>query len=806
MPQCADVIDNLVKAVDDVNTSILENMINNNVEYLDVCLRPNTSFDNYYTTLKLSWENTINNFVNGSDKCPSNFENLLFMYEVIGNMSKDNIQLNQLKNMSQPQLEKVVFDKILDRAINMISGHQEHEFVMDANMIKSMKNLGKVMIVNCQCQMIDIFSHIVKGYKSTYAKKLQGIDGEQIIQTIRNDYEYVKNFLTNYIKDNTNEQIGGFSIESELNNLIPDELGKMKKFFVTVISAYFNNLHPIIWAQIFRSIVLNIFKDCPLTVDQWFSFGSKYLLLNSGPFILKILQMIRPVLTDEMAKKYNLTKLTYPLLEPNQIKIIQFNAMEENIFQKAIFYANKSASVGHVSIGYIDYLDKPRDHFVIKFIKPLAIVQSCWEYDVLKNVFPKGSCEDSFIRNTLRANGAEMNVANEISNLERGHEMYTTNYQTEFGVDIDAKLTTIEHKLGIIKSGVWYSLAMTLAPGVPMADLIENKLLENDTKLRANLHRCLDLLVVRFFYTLISKGFYHGDLHSGNIFYSYRQKQITLIDFGAMGDIDLFAGDETTLKMLHLIIMSVFYNYDGMLDLLTDILNSKCSNDPDPSIIDKTSKEYIKFKKTLIIHRIINMLNYEKEAIKAKQYMSDISSRRRLDNENQTQDQNNNANQILQKNIDDDDNRESSIYDYFDKRNESKETIDEDKDILPVFTEISDDSESISFAGVMQLIIKFYATSNVNVAVKFAELNELQKAYALLLGVLAKVSYSSYRMSQCIKSSIITWRHIPKVLNISTSYSLVSFYSDESSKFEELKQLIISEKKKFIENKIKQSF
>ena len=803
MTQCADVINNLVKAVDNVNTEILENMINSNVEYLDVCLRPNVSFDYYYTTLKGSWENTINTFVNRSDKCPGNFENLLFMYEVIGNLNKDNIQLDQLKNMSQPQLEHFVFDKILNRAINMISEQSGPGFVMDKNMIMCMKNLAKVMVINCQCQMIDIFSHIIKGYKSTYSKKLQGLDKDQIIKTIKNDYEYVKNFVNNYTKSG---QVGGFSIENELNNLIPDELGKMKKFFVTVISTYFNSLHPIIWAQIFRSMVLNIFKDCPLTVEEWFSFGSKYLLLNSGPFILKILQMIRPVLTDEMAKKYNLTKLTYPLLEPNQIKIIQIKSMEEKNYQRSVFVANKSASVGHVSIGYIDSLNEPRDWFVIKFIKPLAIAQSCWEYDVLKNVFPQGSCEDSFIKNTLRANGAEMNVANEILNLERGHEMYTTDYQTEFGsingMDIDAKLTTIENKPGIIKPGIWYALAMTLAPGVPIADLIENKLLENDTKLRANLHRCLDLLVVRFFYTLISKGFYHGDLHSGNVFYSYRQKQITMIDFGAMGDIDLFAGDDTTLKLLHLIIMSMFYNYDGMLDLLTDILNSKCSNDPDPSIINKKSKEYVDFKVSLMKHRIKNTLNYEKEAMKAKQYYDDITSQNRLNDEKP----NNTVSEILQKNSDDEDERGSSIYDYFEKVIESKETIVEDKDILPIFTEVSDSSDSISFAGVMQLIIKFYATSNVNVAVKFSELNELQKAYALLLGVLAKVSYSSYRMTQAIKSAILTWQHIPKLFNVTTSYSLLSYYSSESTKFDELKNLLVSEKKKFNETKIKNTF
>jgi len=586
---------------------------------------------------------------------------------------------------------------------------------------------------------------------------------------------------------NIDISIMNFSIENELDKLIPDELGAMKVFFIKVIARYFNNLHPIIWAQIFKGLVSNIFIDLTMTPKEVFSFTSKYLLLNSGPFILKILQMIRPVLTDELATKYNLTKLTYPLLESNQVELILKRIIPEYDMLKVTY--NKSASVGHVCIGYD--VRRPDDKFVIKIVKPLAIAQSCWEYHVLHDLFDKGSCEDTFIKNTLRSNGKEMNVANEIANLDRGNKHYTTDYVTEFGLDVDAKLTSIAHKPGIIKDNTWFALAMTLAPGIPLSDLIESDMLENDTKYRANLHRCLDLLVVKFFYVLISQGFYHGDLHSGNVFYSFREKQLTMIDFGAMGDIDLFDNDETTTKLLLFIIMSINYDYDGMLDLLTDILNDRCTEDKE-SFIDKEAPAYMDLKKELIAHKIKNTMNAEKDKARSKQYMEDVNSDKRLEDERYED-----TLLVLPPDSTVED-REPSIYDELERVHESKETIIENRDELPVFTEVIGNSDSISFAGVMQLIIGFYAKSGVNVAIKFAELNELQKAYALLLGVLTKTKYSSYRMGRAIKTGILSWGHLPKIFNIATTYNVIKAYWSESSKYYELFEIIKKEQDEYL--------
>jgi hypothetical protein len=864
MTSCIDVVDNMIKSIDAVNTEIISNMIDPAVKYEDVCIKPNLTFEYYFSSLKSRWEKIINQYIDMPDKCPGYLQSLLFMYE-LGNALKKNLApgirskqsiVAQIENLSPQQVEKFVHDKMIDEVINMITGTQSPKFVMEPDMIKTVKNLALILGENCQCQMIDIYIYVTGKYRSRYAKKIAGKSREETVRIIEEDYDHIKNTLLAYGK-NINPNPGSknivpgisgpgtsgpgtpgpgtsgpgtpgpgvpdpgvpasgvsgvpvdhvivnFSIDNELNKLIPDDLGTIKIFFVKVISRYFNNLHPIIWAQIFRGMINNVFKDLPATPDEWFSFVSKYLLLNSGPFILKILQMIRPVLSDEQAAKYNLTKLTYPLLEPNQIELILKQILINYDMTKIIY--NKSASVGHVCIGYD--VRRPDDMFVVKIIKPLAIAQSCWEFSVLTSpingsyLFPTGGCADSFVKNTLRSNGAEMNVANEISHLDQSHEMYTATYEQEFGLNVDARLTTIEHKPNIVKPGTWFALAMTLAPGKPLSELIEMKELEKDTIFRANLHRCLDILVSRFFYVLVKSGFYHGDLHSGNIFYSFKKKQITLIDFGAMGTIDLWSGDTTTSKLLTVIIMSVNYDFDNILDILTDLLNSKCSDDPDAgAMVDKNSDAYQKFKTELIAHKIKNTLNYEKESKKAAKYLSDTASDKRLTDEQPidlpVQDET-----IADK---DKETANPSIYDYLDRVPDTKETVVENRDILPVFTDVVGDSESISFAKVMELIIKFYAASNVNVALKFSELNELQKAYALLLGVLAKTGYSSYRMSMAIRTGILNWGLLPKIVNVGTTYDVLATYWDESNKYKSFKSFIVDQRQKYLAGKISKS-
>jgi hypothetical protein len=762
MISCIDVVNDLTRTIDIENTKLIQKMISQKVEYDYVCVQPNITFDSYFKCVKTSWEKIINDYVKKTDKCSSGTQNILFMYELLKNIN-----------------DKDVIDKVID-AYNV---NYNVNFVMDENMVVTMKNMARILGDHCKCQMIDIFTFVVNKYKSKYQQKLKGKSRQEVQLALKKDYEYVKNELTKYaamdpsnVKLTSGTSILNFSVENELGRLIPDSMGPIKEFFIKVISAYYNNLHPVIWSQIFKSISKNLFVELPLSPNEMFSFISKHLLLNSGPFILKIVQLIRPALSPKIKAKYNLASPKYPLLTDEQVDVILRQVM--NNYEMIKIITNISASVGHVCICYD--VRKPEDVLVVKIIKPLAIAQSCWEYKILSDVYPKNSCESAFLKNMLRSNGEEMNVNNEIANLIKGFAEYTSDYNNEFGINVDAKLSTIEYRDDVIKPGAWFVLSTTLALGIPLSNLIDSKLIENDTKYRANLHRCLDILVSKFFYVLIRTGFYHGDLHPGNVFYSFKNKQITMIDFGSMGNVNLFNNDPSMFGLLTVILMSTFYNFDGMLDTLTDILNSKCKNDANYTFINKKTEEYRAFKKQLKKYKIINIVNQKNVKEKSNKYIHDLLDAQRMNAE---------MNVLPQETKEDiTDEHEKSIYDYLERPLASKETIVENVDILPVFTDVKDDQTSITFEQIIKMIIEFYASNGINVVIKFSELSQLQKAYSLLLGILKDSDYSSYRMAMAIRTGVLRWGSLVNVVsNPSTAVNLVDVYWNESKKYDSIK-------------------
>ena len=802
---CLNIIQDLNKSVDNANTALINNMTESNVEYKFLCIKPNITYDFFYQQLKRDWDEIINTFINQPNKCTSRTAELLELYRYV---TPERIaQLRQLRNalatedtsgLSAKSLGSINIDNIvLDIVAESIMSPDKDNFELDTNFMSALHDLSSIMIENCQCQMVDIFKTVVKKYKKKYGIKFQGKSKEEVIDILRDDYIKFKYFIKKFVATNDDqicpipgqiinnisnqltEMYSGFnfsslSVEDELDRLIPKELGSLKDFFIKVISKYYNDLHPIVWAQIFKNITENVFVDLPFTPNEIFSFVSKYLLLNSGPFILKILQMIRPVLSPELAAKYNLTKLTYPLMKPHQVNMILQKVVYNWDMYKIL--QNFSASVGHVA--KVVRVDDPGNIFIIKIIKPLAVAQSCWEYQTLCDVYPEGSCEQAFIKNMLDSNGREFNVNNEIENIRKGHEYYTATYREVYGVDIDAKLTTIQNIPGVIVPGTWFALTMTLAAGVPLSKYVEaeESVLLTDNDERALLHRCLDILVYKFFLNLVQNGFYHGDLHAGNIFFSYADRQMTLIDFGAVGEIDIYSESSDTKTLLDIIVMSMFYNYEEMLDTMTELLNGKCVE----TQIDPNTPEYHELKKRLASYRINNIMVQERERQKAQQYEHDIFSDERIKAENA-------AYHSVSTKETFDTNQANTIYSYTDCRPKSNETIIENRDVLPPFTTVTK-SRGIGFTSVLEEIIKFYALSGVNIAIKFNEFYEFQKAYALLLGVLHKVGYNSYRTNIAIRKAIINWSNIPELVHVGTVSHLTQSYINQRNKYNDFKQ------------------
>jgi len=809
VPSSINLLYKLADAVDATNYKLIDHMTEPTMRYDNACVQPDLTYDYFYSELKQDWENDVNHFLAHEDKCQSTASKIISLTSISGsvvsnlsNYTKNITNLSDVfdsSKLKQSDIEDFLIDGLAGYLLDPMN---VTSFSMRPKLTESIIQLFMLLRSHCYCQTFDIFNYIVsKAQDKYFVKYQQSIKNESdpvkrrefLKQNLKQDLEYLKNLIKtsqpntdtevqyNKLLDDLASKLTGlynFSIDSELNRLIPEELGSLKKFFAKVISTYFNKLHPIIWAQILKQIINQFFTELPTTPEQAFQFISKSLLLNSGPFILKILQMIRPILTPELATKYNLTKLTYPQLTPKEYKLILRKIMTTPKMTNVI--VSKSASVGHVCL--VNQADQPQNVFVIKIIKPLSVAQSCWEYKTLSGIFNKNTCEYDFVRNMLESNGREMNIHHEIENINKGHKNYHCTYSEVFGTKISATLSTVKVLEGYTKPDCWFAFAMSLAPGVPVADLVESDLLKSDTPYRAKLHRCFDLLVYKFFLTIANTGFYHGDLHAGNVFFSYEQNQMTMIDFGAVGDLSLWGGDSNINALLEIVVMSVFYNFDGLFDKMTVLLNNKC----DPSeAIDMNSEPYKEFSGFLTKIKFNNMINSSKEGNKSTDYRDFIFSDERVNDEIRAE----------SKYVSPSTNFTSgTIYSRLDFEPKGKEPIihNEERDVLSVQQPASTlgESKNYSFAKVLEFIIKFYASMGVNIAIKFSDFYEFQKAYILLLGVLAKVGYSSYRIGFIMKKAILNWELLPKLMEISTIANIVKSYYREKTKHGETDEWI----------------
>lgn len=796
---CSNFFTGISDNVDQANTELIDNITDAGTQYKNVCVQTDVTYEHYMSILKPKLEKTVEQFQNSTDNCKSAVKYLQLANQIrkldidptmITTASSKLLgrrrdkETSELKGGLDDDREKL-YENIAEAVSKYLTTDDTNNEDITDSFHHTVFVLAKLFVQGCQCNAWSIVAQLGKHYK----KRFTHVPKERIKHIVKEVHEHLQTlfYQINNEPDLTNKSeeeayniisvlvrkltmLHSFSIENELQEMIPDDLGSIKKFFIKLLSTYYSNIHPVVWAQILKECINNFLIDLPVTSEEVYQFFSKHILLNSGPFILKMLQLIQPLLTPELAIKYNLTKLKYPTMNNKQVKLV-LNKILTNPKRYSVL-RNISASVGHVCIVQ-DVMD-PANVFVIKIIKPIAIAQSCWEFKALYDIFPIGSCEQEYIKRILESNGSELNVKNEIENLDNGYKYYTANYDIiKSGLDPEPKLTTIQNQHNIVRSDCWYALAMTLAPGVPLSSLTESNQLGVDTKFRANLFRCLDILVYKFFYNIVHNGFYHGDLHAGNIFYSYGTNTMTLIDFGAVNNINVTSTDAETMALIILSIKASFYNYDEILDVLTELVNNKCPE----TRVDPTTQEYRDLRNKLSHYHVTAIKNQSKITKSLKEYEEYIFSDERIAQEKPTYRDDPKISQKYE-----------TIYSYLEYTAPKTVAIEENRDMLPVYTYKNESVESPSLENIMGEIIKFYSKSGVNIAVKLSGFAEFQKSYFLLQGVLKKANYPAKRANIIIGKALVNYRSLSVLTNVSFAQKLVTLFAREALYYKKIEK------------------
>ena len=794
------ILRSIEESLNSVDRKLSVDMFRSGVKYTDICARSDVSLDKFTHELYKEWSSVLST-LSGVD-CPL-VAKLSGAFQT-GALDVDTVEsrIRELSDADVKALSAEVTKTDLQTlasnstpadakaiAIRAVQNQTVAEMLPVLLRSKVSRTLddGPMVVTDmvrylrdvASCRSLDISAELMQMYSDKYITNMSPTFVRESLPAIIEDIERTVNALTVAgEKENAIRRRLSFGIRRHLEELVPDSMGKLKDFIVTIISTYYENLHPIVASHILCGITRSFIKELPTDAGDIASLFYRQTLLNSGPMILKLLQMVNAVLDVPTKRKYGLLTLRYPIIPRDTMdEIMQDILIHPQYCERIVDF---SASVGHVrKYKWTNYLPKDEREatFMIKVIKPVtSALTSCWEYELLSRIFERNSDEDNNIRGMLVSNGEELDLTQEAKYMKEGHKKYTCTYKDIFRVNLDMTLTTIREIPGILRPGVWQGIAMEVAKGMSVASILEEPDVYLDKgQFEAALHRGMDLLVNRWIFTIINDGMYHGDLHAGNIFFSFEDRVMTIIDWGAVGVINVFERSKALNLLRHIIIYAIWDNFAGIMDSITMYLNDVGFP------IDTTSAEYRRLREELAVCEIKNIELSLAQTVSSSDQYKDIFGSRRIDSETPLDC---NAKQHRTRASD----QKMNIYSYYDVDND---THCEMRDAnVPVMWEQATDSseEHTDLTMALNKLFAFYTTQQINLQSRFPELVTFQKAYALLIGVMTQINYNPFRFKTAVEKASLSWKHLPRLINIDIVVRMAGLFMSEKQRHDKLEE------------------
>lgn len=298
--------------------------------------------------------------------------------------------------------------------------------------------------------------------------------------------------------------------------------------FVPMDLIYFNMLHQyvsLLKSSLNTSSYITTQEELTKLSDKAFLSA---LVTGGGPILTKFLQRYGSVTRDKSFKKLinpvfeDLPACTKSEFDMVKSIILKKSTDLESIDEKPL----NVASIGEVHFGYTDKRIKK----VVKFIKPrtlllfmieLALVGTeIWPFINNDVDIPKTLKEKSlnFTGFNLIQITNEFKYLEEKSNSEKASKIYKINNYLTIAAVTNASNLPLPFSV------------MDVAKGQSLSGLVRN-----DPTSLCDLEESIKKLVNLWFTnTILRNGFFHADLHPGNIFIDLKNKhkKITLIDFG----------------------------------------------------------------------------------------------------------------------------------------------------------------------------------------------------------------------------------------------------------------------------------